>query len=261
MSVLVAESRGYAISYEDDGDGPAVVLVNGFASPAAEWRKFGYVDRLVDRYRVLAVDSLGHGRSATPHDGEAYRPPDVAADIVAAMDAAGVARAALWGYSRGGWLVAMVAAEYPDRVSALIAGGWAAAGASPDLDGVRPRTEALLRGDWDSFWAALGMEVSDEDRRYMEGSSDPKALGAVDLGDRHSGYAIDLDGISAPALLYYAAQDAAEPEFSAEMRATAAALGIEPHVLSGNHDHISAFTDARSVLAVVEAHLQATGGW
>jgi hypothetical protein len=47
LSIRVAKSRGYAISYEDDGYGPAVVLVNGFASPAAEWRKFGYVDRSV----------------------------------------------------------------------------------------------------------------------------------------------------------------------------------------------------------------------
>jgi pimeloyl-ACP methyl ester carboxylesterase len=261
LALRAAESRGYTISYEDDGHGPAVVLVNGFASPAAEWRKFGYVDRLVDRYRVLAVDSLGHGRSATPHDGEAYRPRDVAADIVVAMDAAGVERAALWGYSRGGWLVAIVAAEYPDRVSALIAGGWAAAGASPDLGGVRPRTEALLRGDWDSFWAAIGMDVSDEDRRYMEESSDPKALGAVDLGDLNSGYAIDLDRITASAFLYYASEDAADPEFAAEIRLTADALGIESHVLSGNHDHISAFTDAQSVLPVVEAHLHAVGNW
>ena len=92
MTIRVAESRGYAISYADAGDGPAVVLVNGFASPAAEWRKFGYVDRLADRYRVLVVDSLGHGQSAMPHDADAYRAPD-AADIIAAMDAAGIGRA------------------------------------------------------------------------------------------------------------------------------------------------------------------------
>ena len=75
LTIRVAESRGYAISYADAGDGPAVVLVNGFASPAAEWRKFGYVDRLADRYRVLVVDSLGHGQSAMPHDADAYRAP------------------------------------------------------------------------------------------------------------------------------------------------------------------------------------------
>jgi len=237
------------------------VLVSPFATPAAEWRKLGYVDRLVDRYRVLAVDSLGHGRSGTPHDGDAYRPPDVAADIVAAMDAAGVGRAALWGYSRGGWLVAVVAAEYPDRVAAMVAGSWAAAGPPPPVDGVRPRTEALLRGDWDAFWSALGISVSDEDRRYTEEASDPRALGAVDLGYLKSGYTIDLDRISAPAFLYFAAQDVAEPEFGAEIRITADALGIEPHVLSGNHDHISAFTDVQSVLPVVETHLRRLGTW
>ncbi|MHB8469947.1 MAG: alpha/beta fold hydrolase [Gaiellaceae bacterium] len=261
MTIRVAESRGYAISYEDAGEGPAVVLVNGFASPAAEWRKFGYVDRLVDRYRVLPVDSLGHGQSASPHDWEAYRAPDVAADIVATMDAVGVGRAAVWGYSRGGWLAAMVAAEYPDRVAALIVGGWAASAPPSDSEDVRPRTEALLGGDWDAFWAALGFSVSDEDRRYMEESSDPRALGAVDLGRLRSRYAIDLGRIAAPVLLYCGAQEIATPQFAGELRSTADALGIEPHVLSGDHDHITAFTDADSVLAVVEAHLRAIGTW
>ncbi len=177
------------------------------------------------------------------------------------MDAAGVGRAALWGYSRGGWLAAMVAAEYPDRVATLIAGGWAALAPPSDSEDVRPRTEALLRGDWDAFWAALGFSVPDEDRRYMEESSDPRALGAVDLGGLRSRYAIDVGRITAPSLLYCGAQDAAAPQFAAELRATADALGIEPHVLSGNHDHITAFTDADSVLAVVEAHLRAIGTW
>ena len=261
LAVRVAESRGYEISYEDAGAGPVVVLVNGFASPAAEWRKYGYVDRLADRYRVLAVDSLGHGHSATPHDADAYRAPEVAADVVAVMDAAGIDRAAVWGYSRGGWLAAMIAAEHPDRVATLITGGWAAPGLSPDSDTVRPRTIALLNGDWPAFWNALGFPVPDEDRRYMEAMSDPRALGAVDLARLRSPYKIDLERITAPSLLYCGAQDMSTPQFASELRATAAALNTDPQVLPGDHDHITAFTDTDCVLDVVDPHLSAIRTW
>jgi pimeloyl-ACP methyl ester carboxylesterase len=259
LTLRSAESRAYTLSYEDVGDGPAIVLVNGMASPAAEWRERCYVDRLVERHRVLSVDSLGHGRSETPHDWGAYRAPEVGTDILAVMDAAGVERAALWGYSRGGWLVAMAAAEVPERVATLIAGGWAASEPPQADEEVPPRTQALLRGDWAAFWAALPVAVADEDKRYMEESSDPKAIGAADLGARRSRYVIDLDRIAAPTLLYYGAQDAAEPEFASAISATAEGLGIEPRVLSGDHDHFSAFEDADSVVPLVSAHLQGIG--
>jgi pimeloyl-ACP methyl ester carboxylesterase len=80
------------------GSGPPVVLVSGFAWPASSSADLGYVDRVVAvRYRVLAVDPLGHGLSDTPHEWESYVAPDVAGDIVAAVEAAGVSEAAFWG--------------------------------------------------------------------------------------------------------------------------------------------------------------------
>jgi pimeloyl-ACP methyl ester carboxylesterase len=261
MIVGQATSRGYTISFEDAGDGPVVVLVNGTASPAAEWRERGYVDRLTDRFRVLSVDCLGNGQSDTPHDWEAYRPPDIAADVVAAMDAAGVERAALWGYSRGGWLVTMVATEFPERVASLVVGGWAdAAGPRDPNDEVAPTVEALMRGDWPGFWAALGMPVTDADRTYMEQSSDPRAVGAMSLADRRCPWLMDLDRVSAPTLLYCADDDAADPTWVAQWRSTADRLGVQPHVLSGEHDHFSAFNDVAAVMPLVGAHLDATLG-
>ena len=77
---------------------------------AAEWRDLGIVDRLATTHRVLSVDSLGHGTSDGPYEWEAYRAPAIGDDIVAAMDDAGVERASIWGYSRGAWMAAMVAA-------------------------------------------------------------------------------------------------------------------------------------------------------
>src|SRR5881628_2408208 len=119
----IARSRGYAISYEDAGEGSPVVLVPGYMQSAADYREAGYVDRLAAKHRVLIVDPLGHGRSDKPHEADAYRAPGVAADLIAVLDAAGLDRAALWGYSRGAGLAGMAAIEFPRRLTALILGG------------------------------------------------------------------------------------------------------------------------------------------
>jgi pimeloyl-ACP methyl ester carboxylesterase len=244
-----AVSRGHGISYEDAGSGFPIVLINGLTGRAAEWRDLGFVDRLAPAYRVLGVDSLGHGLSDTPHEWEAYRAPMVGADIVAAMDDAGTERAAVWGYSRGAWLAAIVAAEYPDRVAALIVGGVDLV--TPPSPEVPPWTESMCRGDWDAFWEAFG-EVSDRDRAEMM-LCDPQAICAADLGWRRSDYRVDLGRITVPTLLYCGGGD--DPE---EMDATAEALGV-PVSIVGDGDHLATFADVDAIVPLVLAHLRRAG--
>ena len=113
-------SRGYAISYDDAGAGPAILLIPGSTMSAADWRDAGYLDQLVGSHRVLSIDPLGNGLSDKPHDPDAYRWPDVAADLIAVLDAAGVDQAVAWGYSRGGGLAGALAVEFPERVSGIV---------------------------------------------------------------------------------------------------------------------------------------------
>ncbi len=170
----------------------------------------------------------------------------IAADLVAAMDDAKVERAVLWGYSRGGRIAAMVAAEYPDRVVALIAGG-ADLVTPPDPE-VPPSTAALCRGDWDAFWVAFG-PVSDRDRAEMS-LCDPRAIGAADVGSRRSDYALDLGRISAPTLLYCGGGD--DPE---DLDATAEALGVSVRIV-GDGDHFATFAEVDAVMPLVRAHIE-----
>jgi len=241
----VARSRGFDVSFEDVGTGPALVLVSGFAWPASSWVDLGYVDPLVRiGYRVLTVDPLGHGLSEKPHAWEAYQAPEIGSDIVAAMDAAAVQRAALWGYSRGAALVTMAAIEHPDRVAALIAGGltWIAPPASQE--GVSPLVEPLQRGSWSDFWRELGEPISDDDRQIME-ASDPRAMAAVDIARGRSTYAPDPTRIDAPTLLYYGSRDSWAP-----VEAAAKAFGLEPWMLPGR-DHSGGVRDSEGVLGGV----------
>ena len=119
-----AVHRGHRIHYTVEGEGPPVVLQHGLLMDAGAWRQAGFVDALADRYRVVCVDSLGHGSSDKPSDAHCYRQDQRAGDIVAVIDDLGCARAHLVGHSMGAWLGVGVAKYYPERLSSLVLGGW-----------------------------------------------------------------------------------------------------------------------------------------
>ena len=82
----------------------------------------GYLEPLVDRYRVLLVDypSIGGSRDIAPQELTAER---VCADLLGVARAAGFDRFAYWGYSWGGAMGLQLAAR-SDRLNALVVGGW-----------------------------------------------------------------------------------------------------------------------------------------
>jgi pimeloyl-ACP methyl ester carboxylesterase len=256
MAIGTVRSRGHSISYEDHGGGLPLVLVPGLGSPACEWTDRGYIEPLAQRYRVLVVDPLGHGLSDVPSDPGDYLLPDVGDDIVAVLDAVGVDRAALWGYSRGSSLVSVVAVEAPERVAALVLGGCFLDSGEPDFD-VSPASQAMLEGDWErafQAWADGGLDFSQEDRNYMVEHSHPQGVAGSMLGSNRSRYRIDPSRISQPVLAYYGSGDMDGPQATA----LCAALRTDPIVLPGKHDHAEAFNDSAAVLPSVLSFLDRT---
>jgi pimeloyl-ACP methyl ester carboxylesterase len=245
-------SRGFAISYDDIGEGPPIVLISGFSQSGGDWWELGYVQRLVALgRRVLVVDPLGHGSSDRPHEPDAYRWPDVAMDIVAAMDATGAARAIVWGFSRGAALAASIATERPDRAVGLVLGAGGDLGETPPI-ALSPPIEALLAGDWTAFFATPGGSIyRDTTRSYHERVNDPRAFGAVLAGRRLFPYDIKLSRVSVPAFVYGGSED--EPDGD---RRTAEALGVAFHELPGL-DHRTGLSAIDRVMEVVEPFLAA----
>ncbi len=78
------------------------------------------MDALSDRYHVVAWDMRGHGRSDAPSDPALYTHEASIADMSAAMDAAGVERAAIGGLSLGGFLSLAFHMAHPERTTALL---------------------------------------------------------------------------------------------------------------------------------------------
>jgi len=69
------------------------------------------------KYRVHAIDMLGHGFSGKP--AYPYEIPKYVAHLADYMDAAGIERAHIAGESLGGWVGAWLASEQPQRVRSL----------------------------------------------------------------------------------------------------------------------------------------------
>lgn len=100
-----------------------VVLSAGLGGAAAFWRP--QMAALEARFQVLAFDQRGTGANAGPLP-DPYAIADMADDVVAVMDAAGVARAHLLGHALGGLVGLELARWHPARLDRLVAvNAWA----------------------------------------------------------------------------------------------------------------------------------------
>ena len=115
---FVTTDDGLKIYCEQRGSGSAVLLSHGFRASSAMWQN--QMEALSDRYRVIAWDMRGHGRSDSPDDPAAYSLERGVADMAAIMRDCGVDRAAIGGLSLGGLLSLTFHQVYPDRTAALM---------------------------------------------------------------------------------------------------------------------------------------------
>jgi pimeloyl-ACP methyl ester carboxylesterase len=125
MTEFAAAADGIAIAYDALGHGTPIMLVHGFgASRTITWANTNWYQTLErGGHHVIALDCRGHGRSDKPHVPEAYEEGRMAADILTAMDAAGIERADIMGYSMGGYLAIRLMRESPGRVRRAVLAG------------------------------------------------------------------------------------------------------------------------------------------
>jgi pimeloyl-ACP methyl ester carboxylesterase len=108
---------GLTFDVADDGpaDGPVFVLLHGYPENRTSWRAM--TPQLVEAgYRVLAPDQRGYSPRARPRRRRDYRVTDLAADVVALIDAAGADRVHLVGHDWGGAVAWAFAELYPERL-------------------------------------------------------------------------------------------------------------------------------------------------
>ncbi|MCY7375628.1 MAG: alpha/beta fold hydrolase [Pyrinomonadaceae bacterium] len=124
---------GAKIRYLEAGDAakPTVILLHGLGAQAESWQ-FN-ITFLAQNYRVIALDQIGFGKSDKPL--LKYRVGTYVDFLDKFMAELKIEKASLVGNSMGGWVAALTAIKYPNRVEKIVLAD--AAGLAPkeiDLD-------------------------------------------------------------------------------------------------------------------------------
>lgn len=185
------KSENTVISYREWGAGDPIVLVHGMFGSADVWEELGLVHALAERYRVVALDLRGHGRSTKHYDPGDYG-PKMAEDVVRLLDYLNIHRAHLLGYSYGGLVVLDVLIHHPDRVVSVVIGGSSRLrpGEPQDMEWFEGFASAVEAGKGFDYLA--GSVVTGNDEQHIEeqrrvirqrmAGSDLKAMAAVARG-------------------------------------------------------------------------------
>ena len=122
-SLPAAKLTGYApvngirIWYAEFGQGEPVLLLHGGVANANYWGN--QVRALMLHYRVIVMDSRGHGRSS--RDRRPFGYDLMADDTVALFDYLKIQKAAIVGWSDGAIIGLDIAMRHSDRISKLFA--------------------------------------------------------------------------------------------------------------------------------------------
>ena len=111
-------SDDLAMHYTIAGRGPlAVVFIHGWCGDAAQWQS--HIAPVAKRYRVIAVDLVGHGRSSEELR-DTWTIPRLAEDVAGLLEAEKLENVVLVGHAMGNSIALTVAALANERVAAVI---------------------------------------------------------------------------------------------------------------------------------------------
>lgn len=105
-------------AWGNEGFGVPVVISNGLGTPHDAWPR---INERTDRYQVMTWDHRGLGGSDRPADESHITVADHTDDFFAVLDAYGVRRAVVIGWSLGVNVAFEAALREPDRVAGVLA--------------------------------------------------------------------------------------------------------------------------------------------
>jgi pimeloyl-ACP methyl ester carboxylesterase len=113
-SMQIADRR---FAWSELGQGPPLVLVNGYAASSADWDP-RFTAALARSFTLVCPDNRGTGDSELG-DPDALTVDAMADDVQALLDRLQLDRPALAGWSMGGYVVQRLALRSPRRASAI----------------------------------------------------------------------------------------------------------------------------------------------
>ena len=113
----LAPVNGIKIWYAEYGQGEPVILLHGGLANSNYWGLQVLV--LAAKYRVIVMDSRGHGRSSRNEQPFGYNL--MASDVLGLMDFLRIRKAAIVGWSDGAILGLDIAIHHPERLTKVFA--------------------------------------------------------------------------------------------------------------------------------------------
>lgn len=171
-----SEVEGIKLHYLTAGNGPAVILLHGYAETSRMWRPL--IPKLSDKFTVVAPDLPGIGESEIPKDGLDMK--TAAIRIHALVKSLGITKARVVGHDIGLMVAYAYAAQFPAEVEKLVVmdaflpgvPGWELAYNNPDLWHFRfhgPTPEALVQGREKIYFAYFWNDLAaDKDHSLPE---------------------------------------------------------------------------------------------
>src|SRR5688572_12585420 len=126
---------GMQMYYEVSGAGDPLVVLHGAYMNIPSMGAI--IPKLAETHKVYAVELQGHGRTTDIDRPITY--PNLADDVAAFMDAVGLEKADVFGYSMGSIAGLQLAIRHPQKVNRLVA-----ASVAYDLDGWQPEFKAAI---------------------------------------------------------------------------------------------------------------------
>ena len=117
LQYRMLHGRQVAFREAGDPDAPVVVLIHGMAGSSTTWRES--MPAIAERYRVIAPDLLGHGRSEKGADSD-YSLGGHASMLRDLLVTLKIERATIIGQSLGGGVAMQLAYQYPELCERLV---------------------------------------------------------------------------------------------------------------------------------------------
>ena len=115
----MAPANDVELYYQIHGEGTPLILLHGGLGHSGHWTN--QLSVLSENYKVITVDSRGHGRSTMTEQQIGFAL--MGSDIVAVMDYLEIERAHILGWSDGGNIGLYLAIHHPERLIKVVASG------------------------------------------------------------------------------------------------------------------------------------------
>ena len=169
-----AKIEGKKLQYLTAGEGPAVILLHGYTQTSRMWRPL--IERLKDKYTVIAPDLPGIGDSDVPKNGSDMK--TAAVRVHALAKSLGITNARVVGHDIGLMVAYAYAAQFPAEVEKLVVmdaflpgvSGWELAYNDPNTWHFRfngPTPEALVKGREKTYFAYFWNDLAADSKRSL----------------------------------------------------------------------------------------------